>query len=76
MNIYAKPGTKVVFDHPECGTKHDKEKAAKFLTVGTTYTVAKTEVHNWHTNVWLEELPDFWFNSQLLPHKLGNLSQP
>jgi len=32
------------------------------LVEGNTYTVARVEVHSWHTKVWLEEYPGLKFN--------------
>lgn len=33
------------------------------LTVGSLYTVKKTEIHTWHTKIELEEFPGKFFNS-------------
>jgi len=33
------------------------------LTVGNSYEVELTEVHTWHTRIYLKGYPDMWFNS-------------
>ena len=65
MNIYAKSGDKVVFSYPDNGYDGDREDGKKYLEVGRTYTVVATEIHNWNTDVWLEEVPNVRFNSVL-----------
>ena len=62
MNIYAQPGSQVRF-LDENGHDYDKAKAHKFLKKGKVYTVAHTEVGNWHTDVFLVEVPGEPFNS-------------
>jgi hypothetical protein len=37
--------------------------SATDLELGKQYTVIKVVVHGWHTEVWLEEYPDRWYNS-------------
>lgn len=63
MNIYAKYGDKVVFAHPDCGYDSDIKFAARHLTAGREYTVEATDVHSFHTNVLLKEVPGILFNS-------------
>jgi hypothetical protein len=63
MDIYAVPGAKVVFSHPGAGHSFDRENAAKYLTVGATYTVRSTEVDESRTEVVLQEVPFVRFNS-------------
>jgi hypothetical protein len=65
MNIYALPGhiVKVTEDSIAYGYDVDKKRAAKYLTVGSTYTIAHTEVDNYSTDVYLEEFPNIYFNS-------------
>ena len=36
---------------------------AKHLILGNVYTVSKTEMHSYHTKVFLEEFPGIPFNS-------------
>lgn len=62
MNIYAKKGDKVIY-LSENGYDSDKEYADTILKKGETYTVGKTVVHSWMTDVYLEEFPDHIFNS-------------
>ena len=63
MNIYAVKGSKVIFNSPTAGYTHHQETAAKHLTVDETYTVEKTKVSGWHTDVYLQEIPGVAFNS-------------
>jgi hypothetical protein len=64
MNIYAEPGTKIVFRHPNYGYGHDQRNLKNLgLVVGQTYTVAWTEVGDSHTHLYLEEFPGVAFNS-------------
>lgn len=65
MNIYAARGDKVSFAHPKNGYGHDQDKAARHLVKGQTYTIDHTEVHSWHTDVFLQEFPNVSFNSVL-----------
>ena len=66
MNINAEPGTKVVFsgDVSEAQIRwggHSDPRS--ILTPCHIYTVKKTEVHSWHTKIYLEEHPELSFNS-------------
>jgi hypothetical protein len=63
MDIYSPEGTKVVFKFPNAGESHHQDKAAKFLKQGETYTVYKTTVGNWYTDVYLKEFPGEAFNA-------------
>lgn len=63
MDIHAKPGSKVVFKYPGNGRDSCKERAKKHLKEGEVYTVRLTCVGNWHTDVYLEEIPNVAFNS-------------
>ena len=58
-----KVGDKVVFSHPDAGWPHDRVRAKKYLTEGQKYTVREVEIHDWHTNIHLEEFPETFFNS-------------
>lgn len=63
MNIYAPRGAKVVFLNQN-GYDHDLEYARSCgLVEGHTYTVDRTVVHSWITDVYLQEFPDIPFNS-------------
>ena len=65
MDIYAPEGTKVVFADPDAGCIHDRETAHENLVLGSEYTVRRTLVRNWHTDVYLIEVPDIAFNSAI-----------
>lgn len=54
MNIYAKPGTKVIFTG-EGGYDSDNAKAREKLTIGHQYTVKHIVVYDWFTHVFLVE---------------------
>jgi hypothetical protein len=64
MNIYAKEGDKVIFLGSNEGVEKwgNCDNPNKVLTIGETYTVDHTEVHSWHTKVFLKEKPGA-FNS-------------
>jgi len=63
-------GTKVKFAYENAGTNWDIENVKKYLTLGDIYTVAFTEVHSWHTKVFLKEFRGIEFNSvQFAPVK-------
>ena len=63
MNIYALKGHKVKCETLSAGYDYHKEVAQKHLEVGKEYTVEKTQVDSWHTDVWLQEFPNVNFNS-------------
>jgi len=63
MNIYAKNGDKVICKNISRGYDLTDETANKYLKIGSVYTVDYTDVHNWHTNVYLIEFPNVSFNS-------------
>ena len=63
MDIHAEPGTKVIFSNPDAGYEKHQELAKRYLRVMVKYTVERTEVGRWHTNVYLEEVPGVAFNS-------------
>ena len=63
MNIYALKGHKVKCETLSAGYDYHKEVAEKHLEVGKEYTVEKTHVDSWHTDVWLQEFPNVKFNS-------------
>ena len=62
MDIYAKEGTKVKYTGTG-GYDHHKEHANKYLKKDEIYTVLRTEVGGWHTDVFLQEVPNQCFNS-------------
>ena len=66
MNIYAKPGDKIIFAFPANGFDYDHDDAAAAgLEEGTEYIIEKIEVMDWVTRVWLEGVknPGRGFNS-------------
>lgn len=63
MNLFALEGYKVRCSFPNNGTASDKERVKKYLVADEIYTVERTEVHNWNTDVWLKEVPNVIFNS-------------
>ena len=62
--IHVDRGKKVVF-HGLGGYHCDRIVAYQQLNVGHIYTVDKTVVDNWHTDVFLIEVPGISFNSVL-----------
>jgi hypothetical protein len=56
-------GDKVIFVFPNNGWDHDKKHALEYLKEGETYTVSYIEIHSWHTDVYLREVPNVPFNS-------------
>lgn len=62
MNIYAKQGHKVAF-LGQNGRDRELQEALKSLVVGETYTVKRTVVHSYYTDVYLIERPGEVFNS-------------
>lgn len=65
MDDHSAPGTKIVFAHPGNGYAHDQETAREHLEVGEVYTVERTEVGRWHTDVFIKEVPGVAFNSPM-----------
>ena len=65
MDLYANEGYRVTVTEQTInwGWESDKEKANKYLKPGEVYTVLRTEVGGWHTDVWLKEIPNVYFNS-------------
>ena len=62
MNVYAHKGDQVVF-LGENGYELELTQAHKFLKTGKVYTVLRTEVYEWHSYVWLQEIPQVPFNT-------------
>ncbi len=65
MNIYAKPGSqvKVTGDSFNNGLTENRVDIAKHLKLGKIYTVLKTKVHNFSSEVYLQEVPGVSFNT-------------
>ena len=64
MDIHSVPGTKIKFTAAG-GYEGQQEFAKTFLALGEFYTVEKTIVHNFHTDVYIKEFPSMSFNSCL-----------
>lgn len=62
MPINSEKGTKVVYTATG-GHDLQIETANKYLKKGQIYTVLRTDIHNFHTDVYLQEVPDISFNS-------------
>jgi len=65
MNIYSKKGDKikVTINTKYNGYTYDKELVEKYLEIDKEYTVEKTIVDRYHTDVILQEFPNKMFNS-------------
>lgn len=63
MNIYAEEGDKVVFAHLNLGYEGDRIRAQKYLKEGQIYTVDWTDVGDWYSYVYLQEIPNQPFNT-------------
>lgn len=65
FNIHSEAGRKVTVTDISInnGYDSDAEKANKYLKPGNIYTVERTRVDSWFTDVWLNEFPDIRFNS-------------
>lgn len=63
MNIFALKGHKVKCSNLSKGYPHQQQVAKNHLNIGQEYTIEKTEVDAWSTNVWLQEFPTVKFNS-------------
>ena len=67
MEINAKPGTKVVFNEKNPSKEQinwgSHTDPRGLLEVGKEYTIDRTEVHSWHTKIYLKEFPNKSFNS-------------
>lgn len=62
MAIDAPAETKVRFTG-HGGYDSEQARARELLTIGATYTIERTEVGGWRTDVYLKELPGKSFNS-------------
>ncbi len=69
MNIHAKNGDKVIVSSLTAGYESDQKVAEKHLLIGEVYTVESTQVHSWHTDVYLLEIPGVKFNSVFFEDK-------
>jgi hypothetical protein len=66
LNIYADPGTKVKYDRPNAGLPGDHELAKeRHLSRRKHYTVERTDVVRFHTDLYLKEVPGVAFNEAI-----------
>lgn len=65
MNIYAAPGSKVVYANTNNGYTTCQNQANKFLTPNEVYTVNYTIISSWSSLVHLVEVPGEAFNTVL-----------
>lgn len=63
MNIYALENHKIRCCTLNAGYDYHKELAEKYLEVGKEYTVLRTHIDSYHTDVVVKEIPDVKFNS-------------
>jgi hypothetical protein len=65
MDIHSKPGTKVQVSEQSFRNGSDtyKDLAAKHLKIGGVYTITRTDIHNWYTEVYVDEFPGIPFSS-------------
>lgn len=63
MNIFSIKGHKVKCVNHDSGYDYEQKTARKHLVIGQEYTIEKTNVEGWYTNVYLQEFPDIIFNS-------------
>lgn len=68
MDIYSKPGTKVVFTG-EGGYDADREFAAIYMEIGDVLTVKSIDVGNWASLVEFEEILNVKFNTAMFEEK-------
>jgi hypothetical protein len=69
MNIFALKGHKVTFVHPNGGWPYDQQLAKTHLVLGNNYTIEKTIVDSYSTDVLLEEVPNIRFNAVIFDDK-------
>jgi len=65
MNIWALKGHKVTVTKKSIRNGYDRarDRAEKLLIIGNTYTIEKTHVQAFSTDVYLQEFPGIRFNS-------------
>jgi hypothetical protein len=68
MDIYSKPGTKVVFTG-EGGYDADREFAFSYMKIGDVLTVKSIDVGNWASLVEFEEILNVKFNTAMFEEK-------
>ena len=63
IDIHSPKGTKIRFVVPDPLTWGVDANNAKRLILGEIYTVEKTEIHSWHTKLYLQEVPGIPFST-------------
>jgi len=63
MSIESEQGEKVKFIETYPFTWGVDKENANYLKLGNIYTVDRTEIHSFHTKVYLLEVPNIPFNS-------------
>lgn len=66
MFIYAPEGHKVIVSEQsaQAGYDSDRKIIAELLTIGEVYSVTRTNVGRWATDVYLDGFPNIAFNSE------------
>jgi hypothetical protein len=72
VNIYAKPGAKIVFTSTGGRTSDVPDAIKVGLIAGAIYTVQSIEVQNWASAVTLEEFPGHDFNTVMFQDEGGD----
>lgn len=65
MDVWSKPGNRVIYANPNEGKPGDRWVARCCLSVGGIYTVKGIRVYPSYSEVQLREVPDIWFNTVL-----------
>lgn len=63
MELFTPSGKKVEVATFNAGRLYEKEEVKRFLKKGVHYTVEKTIVHNFSSEVYLKEFPAISFNT-------------
>lgn len=69
MDINSPVGSILVYTS-NGGYDLERAEANKFLTVGKAYTMSSATIHNWKTDIMLEEFPNKIFNSVMFINAL------
>lgn len=63
MNIYSKPGTKIVYDNLTDGYEWNRKHCDKYLEAGKEYTVCHIDIGNFSSEIYLKEFLNISFNT-------------
>jgi len=63
IDIYSPKGKKIRYVVPDPISWGTDANNVKHLTLGAIYTVERTEVHSWHTKLFLQEVPGIPFST-------------